>query len=574
MADDALRQQLEKTREAFETQNYQECEAILQAMPKDDLQTQHNLAIVRLLQNRADVEQTIAALADNSSDGLPAPGEKEARPPITLLYEGHETAHFNRALLLARSGLVHEAAAILRALLGMHGSISLPVLGRALCLFQTITAGTAGGRNRQRSDEELVQKVVTEDLSKLTKDPALHRMVNVAFSDVSNIHEVPHKSDAEWAVYFNNLGVLTMGDSKMNVASLCFAKAEKSATQCNALLMRQPIVYNAGLCALLRGEYDSAITCFLSVQELMKNSPIFWVRFAEAAVGKLQAQMRAKNLEEYERMQDHFSEQLQGGKMLPNYEFLILPGAVITQGPLVDPKDSSVGTALENLACIAVQNALLLLLPQGHTAVSAIEAFPHNVQLIHFALFYWCALEVSRKNYTVVANVGYDLLSLHERRPLSPNLYAALLSYMVEALVHLNEPDRAMKVLRRVTLSNLVVSSSSEQLDSHQQSRVEALFINLAITHIANGSWNQASSVVESLLAKICESRAAKEKELAQGSNSKSSNTNSSNSGGGSSSSSSQSVALAYHLLVIFLELAQGNQEKAQEGLQRFSWTA
>ncbi|ORC85602.1 uncharacterized protein TM35_000342140 [Trypanosoma theileri] len=561
--DDALRQQLENAQKAFDAQNYQTCESILQSMPKEDLQAQHNLAIVRLLLGHADVEQTITALADGAAD------EKDVKSAaVTLLYEGHETAHFNRALLLARSGLVHEAAVILRALLGMHSSIAPAVLVRAVCLFQTITRTSPGGRNRQRTDDEMIQKVLTENMSKFAETPALLSMVNGAFADMSNIHEVPHNSDVEGSVYFNNLGVLTMTDSKVNVASLCFAKAEKAAVQCNAFLMRQPIVYNAGLCALIRGEYESAIACFLSVQELMKKSPLFWVRFAEAAVGKLQIQTRNKALEEYERMQDHFSEQLRSGKMLPNYEYLLLPGAVITQGPLADPKDSAVDTALESLVASAVQNALFLLLPQGYTASSAIEAFPHNVQLIHFALFYWCALETCRKNYAVVVNVGYDLLSLHERRPLSPNLHAALFSYMVEALIHLNEPDRALKVLRRSSLSSLVVGSSSEQLDSHQQSRVEALFINLAITHIANGSWNQATSVVESLLTLIYDSRVAKEKENDNSSNSTNNNNNN------NSSSSIQGVVLVYHLLAVFLELAQGNREKAQEALSRVTWTA
>ncbi|ESS67748.1 hypothetical protein TCDM_03446 [Trypanosoma cruzi Dm28c] len=564
MADDAIKEQLENARKAFEAQKYQACEVILQKMPQEDLKAQHNLAIVRLLQNHADMEQTIAALADNSTEGLPMLNEREGetKNSVSLLYEGHETAHFNRALLLARSGLLNEAAGILRGLLGTHNSITPAVLGRALCLLQTITRIPTKAHHRQRSDDELIQKVITENMSKFSKDPALLSMVKGAFADSSTIHEMPHNSDADWAVYFNNLGVLTMGDSKMNVASLCFAKAEKAAAQCNTPLMRHPIVYNAGLCALLRGEYDSAITCFLSVQEFMKKSPLFWVRFAEAAVGKLQTETRKRDMEEYERMQNHFSEQLRNGKMLPNYEYLILPGAAICQGPLADPKDSSVSTALETLVCSTIQNALILLLPQGHTAASAMEAFPHNVQLIQFALFYWCALEIFRNNYTVVVNVGYDLLSLHERRPLSPNLHAALLSYTVEALIHLNEPERALKVLRRSSLSSLVVGSSLEPLDSHQQGRVEALFINLAITHIANGLWNQASSVVESLLAKVYEGRAAKEKEGAGSISS------------GSSTASNQGVILAYHMLVIFLELAQGNQEKAQEALLRVSWVA
>ncbi|ESL10014.1 hypothetical protein TRSC58_02258 [Trypanosoma rangeli SC58] len=557
MAEDAIKEQLENARKAFEARNYQACESILQKMPQEDLQAQHNLAIVRLLQNHADVEQTIAALADNSTEGLPALNEEvETKHSVALLYEGHETAHFNRALLLARSGLLNEAAVILRGLLGMHNSIKPAVLGRVVCLLQTITRIPTTVHHRQRSDEDLIQKVVTEAMDKFTKDPVLLTMIRGAFADSSTIQEMPHNSDADWAVYFNNLGVLIMGDSKMNVASLCFAKAEKAVAQCNTPLMRHPIVYNAGLCALLRGEYDSAITCFLSVQEFMKKSPLFWVRFAEAAVGKLQKEAHKKSLEEYERMQDHFSEQLRNGKMFPNYEYLVLPGATINQGSLVDLKDSSVCTSLETLVCSTVQNALLLLLPRGHTAATAMEAFPHNVQLIHFALFYWCALEICRKNYIVVVNVGYDLLSLHERRPLSPNLHAALLSYMVEALIHLNEPERALKVLRRSSLSSLVLGSSSEPLDSHQQGRVEALFVNLAITHIANGLWNQASSVVESLLAKVYEGRAVKEKE----GTSSSSNT------------SNQGVILAYHMLAIFLELAQGNQEKAQEALMRVSW--
>lgn len=543
--------QLAEARKAFEAGKYSDAANTLKLMPQDDLKVKHNLVAVQYMQRELDATEAAAQLQGQKP-------EDERRSGLTLAYDGHETALYNRAAIYARSGLLPEAVSLLRSLLEIANDISISVLTNAICLFQTLTrpAPKLGSKPRSKPDEDLVQRVLKDKMAEISSDAALLALVTAAFADSSTLNEVfkgfEPNSPAQ-TIYLNNLGVVSMSDGKTSVGSLCFTKALKAATQQpNSYFTQQSVAYNAGLCALLRGGYEEAIKHFLDVQETMKASPLYWVRFAEAAVGAAQNLQAARKREEYERQQSGFSALLQTGKVYANFEFMLLPGAVTSPGPVQEPrKESSVSVAAEQLAATAVQNALFLLVPQGTTPAVAAEAIPHREQLLQYALLYWTALELIRRNYLVAAEVGQELLTTHERRPLPATLHVALLSYVVEALIHINDADKAMKVLRKASLSSLLSGSPAEHTDAAQRSRMEALFVNLAVTHVLVGSWNQAHSLLESLLAKIYEAAPT----------------------GATEYRPERDVMFAYQMLAVFLELAQNNAERAAELLVKVNWS-
>ncbi|KAG5465936.1 hypothetical protein CUR178_00651 [Leishmania enriettii] len=554
---EAFKKQLADAKTAFCAGNYGEVEMILRGMPQEDMKVQHNLVIARYLQHQLTSEQALVALRA-SADGTGEDPNMKA-PGLMLQYEGHETAVYNQAVLYARSGQTHEAMLLLRRILENAQDIALPTVVYSLCLFHTFTRPVRKTTSRMssRHDEELVQSVLASSMEKLRVVPELMKLVEAAFADSSGLHDVfanVENDEAKQAVYLNNLGVFFLSEDKLHVASLCLAKAEKAAASEQAgRHFLQPIQYNVALCALLREDYEGALHEFLALHESMKASAIFWVRCAEAAVSCVQQEARKQRRAEYERQQNTFIAMLQSGKVYSNFEFLLLPSATSVPGPAAidSARDSTDKAALEQIATAAVQNALFLLVPKGHTFSSVVEAFPHEEALLQYAMLYWVALELSRRNYMAAAEAGQELLNAHERHPLPSNLHATLLIYVVEALVHLNDQDRAMKVLRRASLSSLVTGSSSDPLDAAQRSRIEALFVNLTISHILTGSWNQAHSIMESLMRKIYEAAPASAADYTP----------------------ERDTMFAYCILEVFLELAQGNQEKAAEWMSKITWS-
>ncbi|KPI90529.1 hypothetical protein ABL78_0289 [Leptomonas seymouri] len=553
---DTIKMRLAEARSAFDAGNYSEAEKVLRAMPQEDMKVQHNLVTVRYLQNQLTGEQALSALRASADGNGEDPNLKA--PGLMLQYEGHETAVYNQALLFARSGQAHEAVLLLRRILEHADDVALPTLVYSVCLFNALTntLRKSPARMTNRNDEDLVQRVLKMCMEKLNSEPELMKLMSSAFADSSSLHDIfkDCESDtAKQAVYLNNLGVFSLIEDKLNVASLCFAKAEATAaTEQTGKHYVAPIQYNVGLCALLREDYEGALQEFITVQDAMKASPVFWVRCAQAAVSFVQQEARKQRRFEYERQQNAYRALLQSGKVYTNFEFLLLPSATSVPGPVTDAaKDLPSMTAVEQIAATAVQNAVFLLVPKGHTFSSVVEAFPHEEALLQYAVLYWIALELSRRNYIAAAEAGQELLNAHERHPLPPNLHATLLIYVVEALVHLNDPERAMKILRRASLSALVTGSASDPVDAAQRSRVEALFVNLTVSHILTGSWNQAHSIMESLLRKIYDAAPACTAEFTP----------------------ERDTMFAYCTLEVFLELAQGNQEKAAEWMSKITWS-
>lgn len=555
---ESIQARLAEAKTAFDAGNYSEVEKVLRAMPQEDMKVQHNLVTVRYLQGQLTGEQALSALRASADGNGEDPNLKA--PGLMLQYEGHETAVYNQALLFARSGQAHEAVLLLRRILEHADDVALPTLVYSVCLFNTLTKPMrkTPARTANRNDEDLVQKVLKTCMEKLNSEPELMKLMSAAFADSSSLQDSfkdCENDSVKQAVYLNNLGVFSLTEDKLNVASLCFAKAEAAAaaaTNPSGKHYVVPIQYNLGLCALLREDYEGALQEFLTVQDAMKASAVFWVRCAEAAVSCVQQEARKQRRGEYERQQNTYSALLQSGKVYTNFEFLLLPSATTMPGPVTEAaKELPSLAALEQIATAAVQNALFLLVPKGHTFSSVVEAFPHEEALLQYAMLYWIALELHRRDYMAAAEAGQELLNAHERHPLPANLHATLLIYVVEALVHLNDPERAMRILRRASLSTLVTGSASDPVDAAQRSRVEALFVNLTVSHILTGSWNQAHSIMESLLRKIYDAAPAGTAEFPP----------------------QRDVMFAYCTLEVFLELAQGNQEKAAEWMSKITWS-
>eukprot|EP00796_Vickermania_ingenoplastis_P006704 gene6704-4801_t len=541
MGDAAFKSQLTEAHQAFSEGRFRDAEAVLLKLPQDNPKVKHNLVAVQYVLGELDVDRAMALLEAGLYEGEPA-------GPIQLQYEGHETALYNLATLAARTGHPHKAITILRSLLEMGKKVDVGVLGKSVCLFHTLTTPSLGKRPRNDADaalEDSATKCILSDTveeHQEAKQSALRTFSFISDSSalVDAIKEVA--DPVEKAMCLNNLGALSLTEKKPYVATLCFNRAQEAiSAETPKHYMLHPVIYNAGLCALLREEFEQAIESFLSRRPL----------------AQLQRAAREAEREDYAKRQATYSEWLHRGHMYENCEFLLLPNAVLTHGPAQEAlfkgsAPGSVAPEMEQLAATALQNALFLLVPPGHTYASARSAFPHKETLISYALLYWTCLELHRRNYSAVEVVGQSLLDLYDRQPPPANLHATLLCYLVEALVHLNDPEKAMKILRRCQASSLITgSTSADQTDVAQRSRVEILLLHVAITQILSGAWTQASSTMDILIGKIFDSAPA-----------------------GSTEFQPEADALfAYQLVAIFLELAQGKQAEAAALLSKVHWS-
>uniref|UniRef100_A0A0A9XK71 FMN-dependent NADH-azoreductase n=1 Tax=Lygus hesperus TaxID=30085 RepID=A0A0A9XK71_LYGHE len=103
-------------------------------------------------------------------------------------------------------------------------------------------------------------------------------LAKAAFANASSLHEVfklgnddDDKLDKVGSWFnFNNLGVLSLHEGKPAVASLCFANAYNNAPS----HLKQVIGYNYGLCDLLRGDFNAAISTFSTLTS-MYQSPLY-----------------------------------------------------------------------------------------------------------------------------------------------------------------------------------------------------------------------------------------------------------------------------------------------------------
>lgn len=430
MSDEELNLGLANARKSFSGGNLKETEKLLLRLPQENLKVKHNLAAVQYLLDVVDAETAILILEEDlhpayrsgasalwtanktsssttvpSADSTGVEEEEEGMkavevtkvgngvrqttahqriPEFALLYEGHETALYNLAMILTRAGHAHDATVLLRRLLPLGRVVDKAVLGKSLCLFHALTFASVirrSGACEENSDADGALENDTMNLI-MEEDTSPHRSTTAGESreDVKNpiMRLFSYVSDSsalveaikdisnpmEKSMALNNLGAFAIKDKKPYVATLCFQKAEElvrlatsarvnaAASPSNTMsslhrldptlseemnqkqrLLLSPIRYNAGLCALLREEFGVAIQNLLSVQADMKSSPVYWVRLGEAALGELQKYKRELQRVEYAKKQRIFSQLIHSGYLYENFEFLMLPNAELQPGP-------------------------------------------------------------------------------------------------------------------------------------------------------------------------------------------------------------------------------------------------
>ncbi len=577
MPPDALNTKLLDASKLFTSRNYADALRLLQTAPRDDPKVHHNIAVLEYLQNITDCRTTVESLEEVPGSAVATPaaitnGGALPKAPATglaLAYEGHEIAHYNRAAVLIHNSFVEEGISVLRELLEMSSAISTAVLGRAACLFYVSAVRSAPMRKNQaraKADEALFQQVMSQYGAEFKKEAVLSRMVAVATADQAALHDTfKGSSGAERAVCYNDLGVLALEDSKPSVAAVYFALATREAAGDASLVhLQQSIAYNVGICALAREEYEAALKALLSTAETLRGSPLLWLRVAQACVGILQQLSADISIDVYEAEQAQIGARLVAGGgssiISPGFQLLQVPcGKHIYSACMTKHASAPPIVALALGAVEAVLNILVApssCAPTGNTASALTEcAHQHyangctqHFRTLQHALTYLCYVETLRQNFSVVHKVGSDLLAVHKTHALMPDVHVTVVSLITEALCHLNKPALALRVLQAASLQDFVALSAANDKGEavRQKQRVEALFVNVAIVHIAAGSWRQAQTIITSLLNKVAN---------------------------GSSATAYPVVCVAppfssaklASLLQIYLELAQGNRDRALE---------
>jgi tetratricopeptide (TPR) repeat protein len=562
MEDSQIR--LQEASRLFNNKHYAECESALRSVATKDLKIQHNLAVAHYLAKGGDVREVLAELAKGSVDESSHSSSSSA--PVTLAYEGHEIAHYNRAVLLANQGRCEEAAATLRELLHLHESISPAVLGRCVCLFQLVTnttpiasaqqtKSTAGAvtkpksvaQPRSKSDDELVGNVLQLYMDDIKKDPALFRMLQGSLAaDGSALHELFKSASTpiERAVYFNDLGVLTMGEGKHQTAALYFAKAHRLISEVPSAdtFTKHSILFNIAICSLHRQDYLAALSALLSVQETMQTSASFWLYVAQAALGTFHSS-RSSTIA-YDVVQQELAAPLSKGSIQSGFVLLQLPNAAATNPSSVL---NTTGAGQEQrhatllLARRAAQNCIQLL--GGHSLAATADALytegrVQEYRTLQYAFLYNAASALLLQDYAVSIKYAAELLAVHKSRPILPDVQSSALLHIVEAHCRLNKPGAALKALSSASLGELL--SSTDRTDGQQKQRTEALFVNLVLVHLGCGNYKQAQSIISTLIPKLT-------------------------SGASATSASGRTAAL----LLAYVDLALGNKEKVIEQLSK-----
>eukprot|EP00744_Colponema_vietnamica_P004075 GILI01006143.1.p1 GENE.GILI01006143.1~~GILI01006143.1.p1 ORF type:complete len:598 (+),score=130.90 GILI01006143.1:127-1920(+) len=585
MAEEVTEAKLVEANAQFMKRNFEETLKILSSCPPDDIKVKHNVAIVQYMQKGGNVKDVLAVLESVPADLVAPITEKGAKAvPETVgaslledfVYDGHEGAHYNRAVVLLHNGFVEKSISILRELATREPPVSPEIQVRSALLLQVATPALNKKKTRTRADEDLISKVFEQNIKLIQANTSLKRMFQLAFCDNSNLHDWyrdSSKSASDRVTYYNNLGTLAMNEGKENLAAIYFSNALKNINEndTNSELVLHSVLYNAGVCALLRKEYNAAVKSLLLTQESMKGSPILWLRVAQAALGVHSGFATTSVAEAYAESQNAIAETLaKSGRILPGFQLLQVPSTLGVYGSNTDPASR---TALDT-AMKAIDNGLSLLVPTGSSLTVAADklVLTGNTSLfraLQYLLCYAAYVELQRLNYAAAALIATDLLSLGKGgHPLSPDVLVTAVIYASEALCNLNKPASALKILQSVSAADFIVMDNIVD----QKLRVSAVMINLVVVHIANGNWKAASTLTTNLISKYNATPAATVTA------SPTFTANTPNNYAPNNSTPAQSIAAGQAggspwmhigrcatLLQIFIELAQGNRDRALE---------
>lgn len=546
MADD-LQAKLDVAARHFANRQLSEAAKILQACPQDDPKVRHNLAMVDFLRvggNHNDVVETLSLTPSIVGTGWTRTDGHA--------YEGNEFAVFNKAVILLHCGAAEAAAALLEGL-AANASLLPPALQlRVALLLQVATMPSGKAKHRTKAQEDAINAIITDKANQelVAGDEALRSMVDLAISDGSALHEWYRRpgarTPAEAAIYFNNLGVGAMNDGKPSVASLFLARAAKEAADAPVeATFAQAVMYNAGLCSLTLGNHAAAFECFKHCQATMSGSALLWVRIAQACVGLYASAAEEEATKAFAATHKGVSEAVLASAKMPSGApfFAHLP---LADGPALSATASAAASARkltavqsEHLATAlkAIVSALQQLPTVADVKSKAVTLASQQGQTLQYSHILGAYVNLARGDPGAAFTHCQQLLQMHNSResPLNADVHTAALNYAAEALCHMNRPELALKTLQASNLADLV--AGGERAAPAQKAAVEALFVNLAIVHILNGSWKQAQNVVNAIVSKFVRTP------------------------GGVVSP----AAKAAGILEVYLELALGNQDKALE---------
>ena len=471
-----------------------------------------------------DVPKQVATLTPRVVSGPPT--------HITFDYVGHDTACTNIAVMRWHLGDIEGSRELLVQLAQNHAALSPKEKLRVAVMLHL----TRHAASPAQESEKLIATLLP-DLSAPSDDPVLAKMVQVAFGDTRSWYSVTTKHDHhDKIMYYNNAGIEAYSEAKPAVASALFSKAMQlvaqfhtGGTQATCPWVASAVAFNVGLCAIARGDGAAASAALTAAAHTMNDSALYWVRVAQALVLRLNALNIA-----FASTSPVATASSRSGTALK-----CLPRGLLAQ--------SSAARQL----CLEVKQAAgnaLLLLCKGETVVATASRLQHtsSFRALLAALTFLSWAELQFGNYPAVAKHTLDYFTLFKQAGsgaaslLSSNYTspvmvsfsaaarnqttAAMLTYAVEALCALSRSAQAVKLLASLELGDVIA-------DTAHTGQAEALFISLCVAHVMNGAWVKAVAVAQHVIAKYTSPFA--------------------------------------QLLLVYIELAQGNRDKAMDLLER-----
>jgi hypothetical protein len=178
----------------------------------------------------------------------------------------------------------------------------------------------------------------------------------------------------------------------------------------------------------------------------------------------------------------------------------------------------------------ACGNVLLLLTRGDGIAITAHRVAGSALQYgaLISALVYLSWAELQLGNHSTVVKHTTDFFQIYKLgtngQPVPRSAIAVMLTYAVEALCATNRSAQALRLMSTIELGDVLAETA---VTGH----AEALFITLCVAHIMNGAWAKAVALANHVVSKF-QSRYAQ-------------------------------------LLLVYIELAQGNREKALDILEK-----
>lgn len=489
---DELQGRLEEAGKHFASKAYDACLRTLSACSSDDPKVTHNAAIVEYAKNAGNHRTVVAALDLPEPQRTKSQKTGEVTTQLVLRYDGQEIAYLNAACMHLHCGNTAEARTILKLLAAMADAFD-PAFRVRVAIFLHL----ATRRTPANDDVSDTVNSLMSDPSVFQSDPALQKMMQLAFSDTSMLHSWyggTKKTAADRAVYYNNLGVEAFADGKQAVACVFFSKAAAACDTATCHYLNDAVMYNAGLCSLARGEPQAALRPLLASQRSMCGSSVLWIRIAQAAVLVAERAMHNASVE---------AEQAHVAAQSNDYVDGKAPqGGVVPLPPTAVPA-SAAGALATAVRCL--QNAMALLQRSGETLTEAARRnLSHGTaEQLDAALSLLAYTELMRGNFPAVAKCTSEYFVMQRDVPnaTSAKAHAVMVCYAVEGLCGANRPAAALKLLQGIDLGGFVARGTPN-------ATVEAMLVNMCVVHIMNGAWAKAQTIAQSVVARIAPANA------------------------------------------------------------------